>query len=368
MRYTTSLGKLIYSGSRNLVNTQLRSYVQNKGPSTPQNNEYPILMMHGFMGFSEMKVFNITLFDYFNGVKALLEQMGYTVYTPSVTPISPPQDRAVEWRNHIDTILMETNAPKVHLIAHSQGCIDARVVAAPTGNKSATFYHGDLFGMGYGDKIASITTLGGPHLGTPLADDIDSAEGPEKFMLDMIEFIAMLTGSNKQAALEAIHSMSRKYMIEDFNKNIHVPTDIPCYTVAGKPGNKKNVSFMFDKTWEELMKIAPEDGGGPNDGFVPVSSALFYGNETKLEGTEQRQWQPLGEVLADHVGLIGIPIEGTADDNFQHLPMFAGLAQNVDACYRKNITLALQPDGEWLRACSLLDTMHLEEEFEEGEV
>lgn len=77
--------------------------------------------------------------------------------------------------------------------------------------------------------------------------------------------------------------MSRDYMIEEFNTNIYVPTHIPCYTVAGKTGTKNNVSFMFDKTWAELMNVAPEDGGGPSDGFVPVSSALFYSNETKLE-------------------------------------------------------------------------------------
>lgn len=75
----------------------------------------------------------------------------------------------------------------------------------------------------------------------------------------------------------------------------------------------------------------------------------------------------MGEVLAGHVGLIGIPIEGTAADNFQHQPVFAGLAKNVDACYRKNITLALKPDGKWLRVCSLLGEMTLEHDdvFEE---
>ena len=296
---------------------------------------------------------NITLFEYFNGVKSLLEQMGYTVYTPSVTPISPPQDRAVEWGKHIDTILKDTGAPKVHMIAHSQGCIDARVVAAPSKNCCTTPQDGDLNGLGYGDKVATITTLGGPHLGTPLADNMDSNPA-EKFMIDMIEFIAMITGSSKKKAIQAIDSMSRTYMMDTFNKEILVPNDIPCYTVAGNPGSKKNVSFMFDKTWEELMKISVDDGGGDNDGFVPVTSAQFAGNKAKLKDSKEMQWQALGEVTADHVALVGIPIEGKAADHFSHLPMFAGLAQNIDACYRKNITLALQADGDWLRACGLI--------------
>ncbi|NRB37823.1 MAG: hypothetical protein HRU20_05055 [Pseudomonadales bacterium] len=352
MRYAKSLSKVIYTGSRNLIDTSLRKRLQPAGVAKSAHNEYPILMMHGFMGFSEMKIFNITLFEYFNGVKMLLEQMGYTVYTPSVTPISPPQDRAQEWADYVNEILAETSAEKVHLIAHSQGCIDARVLAAPAENSCTTGHFGDLHGIGFGDKIATITTLGGPHEGTPLADDMEGTDG-EKFMIDMIEFIAMITGSNKKAAKQAIESMSRTYMLESFNKQIHVPKTIPCYTVAGNPGHAKNVSFMFDKTWAELMKMDPTEGGGANDGFVPVASALFSSNKVKMANGEP-QWQALGEVVADHVALVGIPIEGKADEDFKHLPMFAGLAQNVDACYRENIALALQPDGEWSRACSLI--------------
>lgn len=366
MRYTKSLGKLVYAGSRNLIDTELRKRLQPAKAATQKNNEYPILMMHGFMGFSEMKIFNITLFEYFNGVKALLEQMGYTVYTPSVTPIAPPQDRAVEWANYIDGILDETGAAKVHLIAHSQGCIDARVVAAPTDCGCKTPHDELLSGMGYGDKIETITTLGGPHLGTPLADDFQNGGAMERFMLDMIEFIAMITGSSKEQAIKAIESMSRTYMMDVFNKEIKVPNHIPCYTVAGNPLTKNNVSFMFDTTWEELMKLPADQGGGPNDGFVPVSSARFDGNTTKLKGSKELQWQNLAEVTADHVALVGIPIEGKADDNFSHLPMFAGLAQNVDACYRRNITLALQPDGEWLRTCALIKKEGISKKAEEA--
>ena len=352
MRYTKSVGKLVYSGSRNLIDTQLRKRLQPKAVVKASHNAYPILKMHGFMGFSEIKIFNVTLFEYFNGVKALLEQMGYTVYTPSVTPISPPLDRAEEWAAHVEDILSETQADKVHLIAHSQGCIDARVLAAPIKHTCNTLHNGELHGVGYGDKIATITTLGGPHEGTPLADDMDGSDA-EKFLIDMIEFIAMITGSNKKAAKEAIESMSRSYMLDEFNEHIQVPNTIPCYTVAGNPGNKNNVSFMFDRTWEALMKIAPEEGGGDNDGFVPVSSAQYQTSKSKLKNGD-KQWQALGEVRADHVAMIGIPIEGKADDDFSHLPMFAGLAQNVDACYKSNISLALQADGEWLRSCSLI--------------
>lgn len=355
MRYVSPISKLVYTGSRAMYQSILREQLKPAPPKKPVSNEYPIFFMHGFMGFAEMKIFDIKLFDYFNGVKELLEQMGYTVFTKSVTPIAPPQDRAKEWARHITDVLQQTGAEKVHIIAHSQGCIDARVVAAPPTHSCTTLHGCDLHGMGMDEQIASITTIGGPHLGTPLADDTDDTE-IEKLMIEMIGFIALITGSSETKAREAIESMSREYMTKTFNQHIKVPNTIPCYTVAGNPKDKKYVSFLFDRTWEALMQISLEDGGGDNDGFVPVSSARFDDNNTKLAGTDEPQWQHLGEITADHIAMIGIPVEFTRKQVFSHLPMYVGLAQNVDTCYKRNITLALNADGEWTRICNLLET------------
>ena len=78
MRYTKSVSKLVYTGSRNLIDTQLRKRLQPKTPAKAKHNEYPILMMHGFMGFSEMKIFNITLSDiFFIFIQFIIYQLKY---------------------------------------------------------------------------------------------------------------------------------------------------------------------------------------------------------------------------------------------------------------------------------------------------
>lgn len=349
MRYAKSIRQLVSAGSRNLIDTQLRKRLQPSISGPSSSVEHPIMMMHGFMGFSQMKIFNITLFEYFNGVQALLEQMGYKVYAPSVTPISPPLERAEEWGDHLNQILAETGAKKVHLIGHSQGGIDARVLAAPEKNCCTTLYYGDLHGLGFGPKIATITALGSPHEGTPLAEFSDGG-AIEDLMMELVGFIAMLTGSSKKTAKQAVESLSRSYMQDVFNQHIKVPNSIACYTVAGVPASKKDVSFILEPSWKMLNEMDPSQGGGANDGLVPAASAHFETSKIKLESGE-RQWQSLGDIDADHVAMVGIPVEDQDEEDFSHLTMFAGLAQNIDACYRENITLALQPTGEWLRSC-----------------
>ncbi len=353
MRYIKPLGKVVYTGTQAMFSEIMRKQVPGKSlkPSNV-NNEYPILMMHGFMGFSKMEIAGIKLFDYFNGVKVTLEQMGYTVVTPEVKPIDTPQNRATQWANHLDQLLSDTGASKAHIICHSQGCIDARVLAAPCENSCETPSQGTLNGKGYGDKIASMTHLGGPHLGTILADQGKQTPVSE-FIMDIIELIALLTGSTPENAQKTIDMMRPDFMKEVFNEKIQVPDTIPCYTIAGSPANKSEVGFMFDSTWEKLMSIAPEDGGGDNDGFVVTDSAHFKGNNAKLQGTNIPQWQSLGNIHADHVAMIGIPIEFNDNTFFRHLPMFVGIAQHVDACYIKNVQMALQTDGEWVRSCSI---------------
>ena len=353
MRYIKPMGKVLFTGTQAMLSEILRQQLNKNKLAEPLNNEYPILMMHGFMGFSEISIAGITLFDYFNGVKALLEKMGYTVITPAVTPIDTPQNRATQWANHLDQLLSDTGASKAHIIAHSQGCIDARVLAAPCEHSCQTPSQGELEGKGYGDKIATMTMLGGPHLGTVLADANNSTATAEFFM-DLIGLVAMMTGSTAKSAEKTVEMMKPEFMQKEFNPNIVVPNHIPCYTIAGSPQNESQVGFMFDKTWEQLMCLSAEDGGGENDGFVVVDSAHYAGNTAKLKGTDIPQWQSLGNIHADHITMIGIPLEFKNNDFFSHLPMFIGIAQQVDNCYRRNIEMQLHSNGEWSRACSLM--------------
>src|SRR5206468_12628217 len=55
----------------------------------------------------------------------------------------------------IDDTLAATGADKVNIIAHAMGGLDARYVITT---------------LGYGDRVASLTTMSTPHRGAALAD------------------------------------------------------------------------------------------------------------------------------------------------------------------------------------------------------
>jgi triacylglycerol lipase len=356
MRFSKPIQKVVAQGTRALMLNAMRRQVNAKIHPPKRGQEYPIVLMHGFMGFSRMEILGIKLFDYFNGVQPLLEQMGYDVWVESVSPVNPPQIRAEQWAKVVDNALAHYKTDKVHLIAHSQGGVDARVLAAPDTDCCSTPHDGQLNGIGYGDKIASIITVGAPHLGTPLADASSEKENPlQKIIMGIIDLVALMNGSTPKKAQKTIDSMSRTYMMEEFNPQIRVPNTIPCFTVAGDPADKDDVSMMFDSSWEQLNDIPVSEGGGANDGFVPVTSANYEGNGLKMADGKTPQWQALGSVCADHVAEVGIPIELKAAEHFKHLPMFAGLAQRVDTCYMEHMEMLLQADGEWERICKLIN-------------
>jgi triacylglycerol esterase/lipase EstA (alpha/beta hydrolase family) len=68
-----------------------------------------------------------------------------------VEPFRGVADRSTTLSRSIDQILRETGAKKVNLVAHSLGGKDARYLVSA---------------LGYGDRVASISTIGTPHRGS----------------------------------------------------------------------------------------------------------------------------------------------------------------------------------------------------------
>ncbi len=114
---------------------------------------YPVVLAHGFFGFKDFA--GQDFITYFYEVKDKLAAQGITVYTPAVDPFNDSDTRGAELLTNVKQILKETGAAKVNIIGHSQGGLDARVVA----NLRP-------------DLVASIVTIGTPHQGTPVADVI----------------------------------------------------------------------------------------------------------------------------------------------------------------------------------------------------
>ena len=104
------------------------------------------ILAHGLAG-------SVDSFD--PAIVAALQADGYYVLRDAVPPIDSVQNRATALASQVDDFIRSNRLDKVHVIAHSMGGLDSRYLIST---------------MGYADRIASLTTIGTPHRGSPIAD------------------------------------------------------------------------------------------------------------------------------------------------------------------------------------------------------
>ncbi|TGK04938.1 lipase [Leptospira semungkisensis] len=124
--------------------------------SKPLAGAYPIVLTHGIFGWGKAT----SIIDYWGGNAAYLTSQGATVLTPTVTATDSSANRAAQLKTAIQVAMAANNyTGKVHIIGHSQGGLDARYL---------------ISNLGFSSKVATLTTLNTPHLGSPLASVIDA--------------------------------------------------------------------------------------------------------------------------------------------------------------------------------------------------
>lgn len=122
------------------------------GGDSEGSGPYPIILAHGFFGFEEFA--GADFLTYFYGVKAYLAEHGEAqVFTPAVDPFNDSATRGAQLLAHVEAVLAETGARKVVIIGHSQGGLDARVVAHDRP-----------------ELVAAVLTVATPHQGSPVAN------------------------------------------------------------------------------------------------------------------------------------------------------------------------------------------------------
>lgn len=197
-----------------------------------KNNNYPIVLVHGFMGWGRDEVLGFKYWGGFNDIQENMKDNGYKVYTASVGPIASNWDRACELYAYVKGGRVDYgkvhsqknghlrygktypglypgwgkedgngNVKKIHLVGHSMGgqTIRTLVQLLEEGSKEevAATNENDLSPLFKGDKkwICSVTSISTPHDGTSILDD-------KNFMLSnaiqkMIGSLASVTGNNK---------------------------------------------------------------------------------------------------------------------------------------------------------------------------
>ncbi len=128
----------------------------------------PLVLAHGIARFDNLLQILRTKFQlpetelgdrvqYFRLIKTHLELHGFQVFHPNQDFAGPVDLRAEQLRSTVNEVLASTGAEKVNIIAHSMGGLDARHM---------------IVDKGMADKVATLVTIGTPHLGTILADHV----------------------------------------------------------------------------------------------------------------------------------------------------------------------------------------------------
>ena len=121
------------------------------GPSA--EGAYPIVFAHGFLSSAETG-FSTELMD------ALAED-GFTLARINVPGIDSVENRAVKLVSQIESVIDQTGADKVHIVAHSMGGLDARYAISHLDGAD---------GFPFANRVASLSTISTPHRGSLLAD------------------------------------------------------------------------------------------------------------------------------------------------------------------------------------------------------
>lgn len=110
---------------------------------------YPVLLIHG-AGFRDLR-----RPVYWGRIPRVLEEHGARLFYGQQDCWASTEVNAAALKARAEAILRETGAEKLHLLAHSKGGLEARMLASS---------------LGFGDRIASVTTIATPHRGSKTVD------------------------------------------------------------------------------------------------------------------------------------------------------------------------------------------------------
>ncbi|MCG3120201.1 MAG: hypothetical protein ALAOOOJD_02826 [bacterium] len=249
---------------------------------------YPIILAHGITRpdyLVDFMVRKLNLqdfshaydkFHYFKGIASYLKQHGFAVYHTSVSFAADVETRAKDLAKALQKILADTGQAKVHIIAHSMGGLDARHM---------------IVNHGMAESVATLTTLGTPHLGASAADwYIESGRWNKIF--NALGKVINLEGF-KSLTTAACRAFNDDACAAEAANAVIYQTYASC--------QKRELTFLpFQKNWQIIY--ARE---GDNDGLVSVQSQKWEARLVAKNGATKTIRQYDFPMPADHVNQMG---------------------------------------------------------------
>lgn len=253
----------------------------------PDNNKFPIVLAHGIARFDilrEIVLNRLRLpdaavgdrFHYFKGIKSHLGANGFEVHHSSVDFAGSVDLRAHQLSGQINQILDGRALTKVHVIAHSMGGLDARHMIVDIG--------------GMADKVASLTTIGTPHLGTSFADFGISPGGG--LAISSLRPVINLEGLEDLTTTACEHFNVRAKDNEANNSVI--------YRTYSSAEDRDLVFLPLQLSWFIINR-----NEGENDGLVSVKSQQWASELIGNDGSRKTIEQFRFPIPADHLNQVG---------------------------------------------------------------
>lgn len=265
------------------------------GAAVGSGPPYPFVLAHGFFGFENFA--GLDFETYFFNVKTYLASHGEVVDTPAVDPFNDSDYRGAQLLVAVQAFLAQTGAAKVNIIGHSQGGLDARVVA----NLRP-------------DLVASVVTISTPHDGSPVGDVAMKLLADPNSQAIVDELTQLIGGplydtvGNATSLTKALYLFSQPG-ITAFNKAHPDSPGIFYASIGGRSSLRGNdedctgdVAQPFITSWYGTL-----DPLNPLfDAFaILLAGDQDYVNDGLVRAKDARRGQFWGCLPADHVDEIG---------------------------------------------------------------
>jgi len=228
--------------------------------------KYPIILAHGMAGFSA-----IGPIQYFYGIPSDLTSNGAKVYVTQVASFNTSLVRGEQLLAQAKIILALTGAAKVNIMAHSQGALDARYVAAaiPKQVASVSTVGGVNKGSSVADVVSGLTNI--PGVGTLSGAVLTSVVDAFFTVVDLISGSAY--EQNSKAALAQLSTAG----VNAFNAQY--PAGVPTTSCGSGAATANGVAFyswsgtghftnLLDPTDPALALTGLAFGSNGNDGLA----------------------------------------------------------------------------------------------------
>jgi triacylglycerol lipase len=228
-----------------------------------------VVLAHGVLGFDTLSVGGVK-HEYFRGLASHLKELGTNVYAVRLPPLSSIAARGEALAQAVRALPHK----RVNIIAHSMGGLDSRYAITT---------------LELARHVASLTTIGTPHRGTPIADLGTGLLGDKLGLARMCRALAL--------DVDAFYDLTTKKMAQ-FNERVPDVRGVTYGSYVAVCHGKVNPlllpGFLYLKA-----------SAGENDGLVPATS---------------QEWgEVLGRIEADHWAQIGWSRHFDATDFYAEL-------------------------------------------------